>query len=68
MEPNEPKRKKRRIKRSATFAHKLSRSIKRQIGKNEDGKYQWEIVFGIVLVVVLIITSILYVYWNINRG
>jgi hypothetical protein len=68
LESNQPKGRKRRTKTPVPFANKLSRSIKKQFGRNKDGVYQWDIAFGIVLVIVLINAFILYLYWNIKGG
>ena len=67
MESNQVKRKKRRIKKPETVSTKLRRTVKRQLGKNEEGEYQWEIIIGVVLAVVLVVAFIVYVYLNVNR-
>lgn len=58
----------RRSKKPKSFVRKLGRLTKRQIGKNEQGEYQWEIIVGVSLAVVLALAFIAYVYLNINRG
>ena len=68
MESEQPRRKKRRVRKPKTVSSDLRRSIKRQLGKNEEGEHQWEIVVGVVLAVVLILAFIIYVYLNVTGG
>ncbi len=63
MELKRRRIKKRKKKKPTTFVNRLSRLIKFQIGKNEEGKYQWEVIIGIIIFIAIIITFIFYIYF-----